>query len=212
MHAQAEQAQLAKDEDRRTIQDLEQRATEALASKETAERALAFSNEELRKTRAAGAVADKRALHLEAELHRAGEANQHAEQALRQARVELARERNAREAAESAYEKDRRELVGRAVISERAQQTLEETIERLTREHAGEIASLSAQQAKLPPALPRRPSSVAKKGASKIIFPRATPTLNKIPAARSAMRRRCWDIRRNPDDYELDLVQLCRAL
>jgi hypothetical protein len=73
------------------------------------------------------------------------------------------------------------------------------------------IEAKTAEAERLAPAV-RSTLAVGGTASKRVVKPVASRSASTAEPRWDRARRRCAEVRRNPDDYEPELVQLCRAL
>ena len=204
----------------RLAEEAQQRATyldevlqAALVSKDAAIQAAATLDRDLQTVIAAKLTAEQRVSQLTAELEREQAAVAGIGRTLRDTRQEHERERGRYQEAEQANELQRQRLLDQLAIAEAARHVATEELQELVRSRAAatlDQPSVSkSPQAAGGTAMPSRGAKEPKSMAKRLPGRVANETDNP---RRAGLRRKCAEIRGNPDDYETALVDLCRTL
>jgi hypothetical protein len=118
------------------------------------------------------------------------------------------RHRAAQEAAQKQYDA----LAVKLAATEQAHRLALNAYEELVQEKASAtIEAKTAEAERLAPAV-RSTLAVGGTASKRVVKPVASRSASTAEPRWDRARRRCAEVRRNPDDYEPELVQLCRAL
>ena len=187
----------------------EGRLQAAVAAEAAALRAVAELENDLKNLQAANDAGDARLVQLSAQLDAAHSSAANIEKNLQAAEQALMEQRDRLRSAEDVHTLQRQQLENKLVRAESDHRQVTEQLEQLMRERMPTVPSQSVPSANNHDGAPAIAPSKTRQPSPRVLNRQVKESSLKH---RASLRRRCAEIRSDPDGYEAALVDLCQAL